>query len=66
MTKGTGQAVLDAMLEVGILTRDQATYSLNADRLGELTETTYGGCMSYQFGPKVIAFVQGALQSSER
>ena len=65
MIKGTGQAVLEAMLEAGIVTRDQARYYLDADKLGELTETNYGGCMAYQFGPKVIAFVEEALESTE-
>ena len=64
MTKGTGQVVLNAMLDAGIVTRDQARYYLDADRLGELTETTYGDYMAYQFGPKVIVFVQEALESS--
>ena len=63
MTKGAEQAVLESMLDTHILTRVQARYYLNAGTLGELTETTYGDCMSYQFGPKAIAFVQKALES---
>ena len=63
MTKGAGQAVLAAMLDVGILTHDQDRYYLHTGPLGELTETTYAGCMAYEFGPKTIAFVQDALES---
>ena len=61
MTKGTGQAVLNAMVDAGIVTRDQARYYLHTGPLGELTGTTYGDCMSYQFGPKAMDFVQKAL-----
>ena len=63
MTKGTGQAVLESMLEAGIITRDQARYYLHTGPLGELTGTTYGDCMAYQFGTKAIDFVQKALPS---
>ncbi len=65
MIKGTGQAVLDAMLEAGIVTRDQVRYYLDTGALGELTETTYGGCMAYEFGPKAIDFVRKALSVSD-
>ena len=61
MIKGAGQAVLDAMLEAGIVTRDQARYYLHTGPLGELTGTTYESCMAYQFGPKAVAFVETAL-----
>ena len=61
MTKGTGQAVLNAMVDAGVVTRDQARYYLHTGPLGELTGTTYGDCMSYQFGPKAMDFVQKAL-----
>ena len=62
MTKGAGQAVLNSMLEEGIVARDQARYYLDVDRLAELTELTYTDSMSYKFGSKAIAFVQGALE----
>ena len=61
MTKGTGQTVLELMLKTGIVTRDQARYYLHTGLLGDLADTTYGDCMTYQFGPKAIAFVQRAL-----
>ena len=64
MTKGTGQAVLNAMVDAGIVTRDHARYFLHTGPLGELTGTTYGDCMSYQFGPKAVDFVQKALGSA--
>ena len=66
MTKGTGQAVLDEMLKTGIVSRDQTRYNLDAGRLGELTETTYRECMTYQFGPKAVAFVHEALNANRR
>ena len=65
MTKGTGQAVLKAMLNASIVTRDQARYYLNTGKLGELTETTYEDCMASQFGPRAIDFVRKALQADE-
>ena len=64
MTKGTGQAVLNAMVGAGIVTRDQAKYYLHSGPLGELTGTTYGDCMAYQFSPKAIEFVEKALGNS--
>ena len=64
MTKGTGQAVLDALLHERILTRDEVRYYLNSDRLGEVTQTTYAGCMAHQFGPEAIAFLTRALDAS--
>ena len=63
MTKGTGQAVLNAMLRARIVIQDQGWYFLNTDLLGELTGTTYGDCMTFQFGPKAIEFIQKALGS---
>ena len=64
MTKGTGQAVLNAMLKARIVIQDQGWYFLNTDLLGELTGTTYGDCMTFQFGPKAIEFIQKALGSN--
>ena len=64
MTKGTGQVVLNAMLGAGIVTRDQARYYLHSGPLGELTGTTYGDCMSHQFGSKAMEFVQKALEET--
>lgn len=61
MIKGTGRAVLDAMLAAGIVRRDEARYYLNTRTLGELTGTTYESCMTYQFGHKAVAFVENAL-----
>ena len=63
MTKGTGRAVLSLMLETGIVYQYQGWYFLNADRLGEVTGTNYGDCMTFQFGPKTIEFVRKALGS---
>ena len=65
MTKGTGRAVLDVMLNVGIVTRDQARYYLNTGLLGELTGATYADCMAYRFELKATAFVQEALAKAK-
>ena len=62
MTKGTGQAVLDLMVEEGILDRRQTRYFLNIDRLSELTGATYVDCAMRRFSDKAIAFVQKALE----
>lgn len=62
MTKGTGQSVIDLMLSEGIVTRDQARYYLDSNRLAELTEATYADFMAYQYGPRIIDFVRKALQ----
>ena len=51
------------MLETGIVYQYQGWYFLNTDRLGEVTETNYGDCMTFQFGPKAIEFVRKALGS---
>ncbi len=66
MIKGTGQAVLDLMLSEGIVSRIQSRYHLDAERLAELTETTYADCMAYSFGPKAVTFVQRALENLDR
>ena len=62
MTKGTGQAVLDLMVEEGILNRSQTRYFLKIDRLSELTGATYVDCAMRRFNDKAIAFVQKALE----
>lgn len=62
MTKGTGQAVLDLMVEEGILNRSQTRYFLNIDRLSELTGSTYVDCAMRRFSDKAIAFVRKALE----
>ena len=62
MTKGTGQKVLDLMLQEGIVTRDQARYYLHTDRLSELTEMTYVDCVEHNFSASAIELVQRALE----
>ena len=62
MTKGTGQAVLDLMVEKGILNRIQMRYFLNIARLSELTGATYVDCAMRRFSDKAIAFVRKALE----
>ena len=61
MTKGEGEAVLGAMLSKRILRRDSIRYYLDADVLGELTETSYADCMAFQFGAKAVDFVREAV-----
>ena len=64
MTKGTGQAVLDFMVGERVLSRGGSRYFLDADRLAELTGTTYGDCMASRFGSKAIDFVRRALEAA--
>lgn len=64
MTKGTGQAVLNLMLETEIVYQYQGWYFFNTDRLGEVTENNYGDYMTFQFGPKAIEFVRKTLGSN--
>ena len=64
MVKGTGQAILDAMLQHRIVTRDQSKYYLDTGVLGELTGANYGDCMKQKYGPKAIEFVRDALESN--
>ena len=63
MVKGTGQAVLDLMVESRILSRDQARYSLSTDRLSALTLMTYSDFLTRNFTPQARRYVAQALSA---
>jgi hypothetical protein len=62
MTKGTGQAILDALIDEKIITISGAMYELNADLLGETTGTTYAESMRRSFSARTIDFVKKVLR----
>ena len=62
MTKGTGRDVLKLLIDEKIVSRDHVRYHLDAVRLAEVTDSTYGDCMAYQFGTKATDFIQKALR----
>lgn len=66
MIKGTGQAVLTALLKARIIILDSGWYFLNADLLGELTDTKYEDCIKHQFSSKAVEFVKTALKENTR
>lgn len=61
MTKGSGQAVLDRMIQDGIISLRGAMYYLDPDVLGSLTGATYGDCMNRQFSERTLKYVSLAL-----
>ena len=61
MVKGTGQAVLKLMMHEGIVTRNQARYSLNSNRLAELTSMSYSGFLTRNFTVEASELVRKAL-----
>ncbi len=63
MTKGVGQAILDALKQQGIITVVGEMYDLNADALGAKVGATYAECMSRQFSPRTVEFVETVLKA---
>jgi len=61
MTKGTGQAVLDYMIKRDIITTDGTMYYLDPDKLGSETGATYADCITKNFQPKTITFIEEAI-----
>ena len=61
MIKGNGQAVLDMMLQRQIVTRNQARYSLNTDKLAELTSMTYSDFLTRNFTSEARQFIKDVL-----
>lgn len=61
MTKGTGYAVLQHMLNEGILSIVGNLYYLDPDALAAKTGASYPDCMARRFNKKTIAFVGQAL-----
>ena len=61
MTKGSGQTVLQALLNRGILSIDGRMYVLNTNLLGEKFGMTYMDFQKYQFSAQAFDFVKSAL-----
>ena len=61
MVKGSGQAVLNLMMQKNMVNRIQARYSLSTSRLSELTSMTYSDFLSRNFTPEAKEFVSEAL-----
>ena len=61
MTKGVGRAVLQHLLNTGILTPDGSMYTLHPDKLAKEAGTSYGPCMARQFSAKAVAFAEAAI-----
>lgn len=61
MTKGTGQAVLDHMVAMGVLTSDGTMYTLHPDALAAQTGASYTSAMAREFGDDTVAFVANAI-----
>lgn len=62
MTKGSGRAILDLLVTNRILELEGSMYFLNPDRLAAQAGTNYRDCITKQFGPKTIVFLQQALE----
>lgn len=62
MTKGSGQAILDRMLAVGILSTDGTMYTLHPDVLKTETGASYVSTMAQVYSNQTIKFVEDALE----
>lgn len=62
MTKGKGQAVLDALKEDEIIVLDGQMYFLDADRLGAVTGATYADAVARQFNSKTVDYIAAAIR----
>jgi len=62
MTKGTGKAVLELMVREGLVSQDSSMYYLDAQRLADLTDSTYADYVSRRFGSKAIKFAEKVLR----
>lgn len=61
MTKGTGRAVLDHMIDRGVITRDGAMYTLHPDALAAETGASYTSAMNRVFAQETVDFVNAAI-----
>ena len=61
MVKGTGQAVLNMMMQRDMVSRNQARYSLSTDRLAELTSMTYSDFLTRNFTREARELIIGTL-----
>jgi hypothetical protein len=64
MIKGSGQAILDALLAHHILSLQGSMYFLDPEALATEVGTTYKDCMSRRFNPRTITFAQRALDDA--
>ena len=64
MTKGSGQAILNAMKQQGIILVQENMYIFNANAFGNKVGVTYVDCQKFNFGPTAVEFVRQALQNS--
>jgi hypothetical protein len=62
MTKGSGQAVLELLLQEGILSIAGNMYVLDPDRLAANAGTNYVDCTARRFSETTIDFVRRALR----
>ena len=58
MMKGSGQAVLNALMDRGIVSRDERKYVLDPDALGRVVGVNYIDCARHDFPESVVAFVR--------
>lgn len=65
MTKGVGQAILNALQREKIITTVGEMYDLNADLLGEKLGCTYADSVRRKFPEKTIAFIKENISTSE-
>ncbi len=61
MTKGSGQSVLNLMINEKVIFIAGAMYVLDPNRLAICTGVNYADCMARRFGDKAIAFIRRAL-----
>lgn len=61
MTKGTGRAVLNHLIDTGIVTVDGRMYTLHPEKLAAETDTSYGMCVSRHFSERAVEFVTEAI-----
>ena len=65
MTKGAGQAVLEAMLAQRIVSLEGSMYRLDPEMLVAQAGVNYTTCMARRFGPEAVAFAMRALEAAD-
>lgn len=61
MTKGSGQAVLDALIRMRILSLVGSMYYLDPDALMQMIGASYHGCVRSQYSDRTIHFIRTIL-----
>ncbi len=64
MTKGSGRILLDHMISCEIIYEHGKMYYLNSTKLGEISGSTYAACVTRQFTPATLEFVEKGLNAS--